>query len=236
MRHTAAVIHADAVLIEDIRRIPYFASLPPEVAGRFAAELSLQSFAPRELIVVEGDPCRGFYLLRAGRARIFRTSSDGREQTFRLAAPGDTFGEVPVFDGGPNPATVEALERCEVVLVPRAAFTAIAEEVPEVSLALLKHFARRIRSFTELVEQLSLQTVQNRIARYIYFLVREEGSVTPEGISVPRVITIQDLSTVVGSVREVVSRTLRVLEEDGILEVRRREIVVRDLDALARML
>ena len=102
--------------------------------------------------------------------------------------------------------------------------------------ALLRHFARRLRSFTELVEQISLQTVQNRIARYLYMAAREEGIETGEGYIIPRSITQQDLAALVGSVREVVSRTLKVMEDDGLVEVRRKEFLVRDLNALRRLL
>ncbi len=233
--HTSRVTHHVATLA-DVRMVPYFASVPDAEVARFARHLQVLVRGPREFVVVEGEPCLGFYLVRSGRARIFRTGADGREQIFRLAAAGDTFGEVPVFDGGPNPATVEALEPAVAILFPTTAVTALGKQFPEVNDALLQHFARRLRSFTELVEQLSLQTVQNRIARYLYMLAREEGSPSTEGIVVPRVMTQQDLASLVGSVREVVSRTLRVMEQDGVVEIRRREIVVRDLDALARLI
>lgn len=221
---------------DDVLKIPHLAPLPLAEAERLAAELVVRSFEARELVAVEGEPCRGFFQLLSGRARLFRTGPDGREQIMRLLHPGDTFGEVPVFDGGTNPASIEALEQCQVVLVPAGAFRRIVDSYPDVAMGLLRHFARRLRSFTELVEQISLQTVQQRVARYLYMSAREEGQPTPEGILVPRTITQQDLAALVGSVREVVSRTLRVLEDDGIVEVRRKEILVRDMRALARML
>lgn len=224
-------VTADVVLA-----IPHLSALPPAEAERFGKELVIRQYAPREFIAVEGEPCRGFFVLHKGRARIFRSGADGREQILRLLAPGDTFGEVPVFDGGSNPATVEALDTCEVILVPAVAFRLIVARYPEVAAALLEHFARRLRSFTELVEQISLQTVQQRIARYLYMTAREEGIETPDGLMVPRTITQQDLAALVGSVREVVSRTMRVMEEDGIVEIRRKEILVRDISALRALI
>jgi len=214
----------------------YFDAMPDEHARRFAAELSVRTYGSRECILVEGEPAKGFFCLRSGKARIFRTAPDGREQTFRLASAGDTFNEVPVFDSGPNPATVEAISSCEAILVPTDAFARAIREHPEVGTVMLQHFARRLRSFTELVEQISLQTVQGRLARYLYQLAREEGVQTAAGIVVPRVITQQDLASLLGSVREVVSRTLKVMEEDGIVEVRRKDILIRDLKALNQLL
>lgn len=221
--------------IEEVRLVRYFAALPDEAAAQLAERLVVRDFAPREFIMLEEEPSNGFYLMRSGKARIFRTGADGREQSFRLVAPGDTFGEVPVFDRGLNPASVEAIEKCEAVLFPSAAVLDVVRRYPDVALALLLHFSRRLRLFTEIVEQVSLQTVPARIARYLYQLAREEGVKDSEGIRVPRSITHRDLASLVGSVREVVSRSLKVMEDDGILIIRRHEIIIRDLEALREL-
>ncbi len=221
--------------VAEIRGISYFSVLSDAEATRFALELVPKSYGSREQIIIIGEKTSGFFYLRSGKARIFRTGPDGREQTMRLVAPGDTFGEVPVFDGSPAPASVEALEHCDVLLVPTTAFFSLVERCPEVSFVMLRHLARRLRGFTELIEQISLQSVPARLARYLYQLAREEGQLTSDGVVVPRELTQQDLASVVGSVREVVSRTLRVMEDDGVVEVRRKEILIRDLSALQRM-
>ncbi|MBA4181397.1 MAG: hypothetical protein C0506_12470 [Anaerolinea sp.] len=227
---------ATPLTVDEIRAIPHLKGIAPEEVDRLLRRIEVRSYATRELIIGEGEPCRGFFVLRKGRARIFRSGADGREQILRLLGPGDTFGEVPVFDGGPNPANVEAMDPCEALFISTPVFLEVIGRNPGVALAMLHHFARRLRSFTELVEQISLQTVQNRIARYLYFAAREEGMVTKEGVIVPRSITQQDLAALVGSVREVVSRTLKVMEDDGLVEVRRKEFLVPDLDALRRLL
>ncbi len=221
--------------LDDVRKVSYFAALDDDQARELATHLVARSYGPREFILVEGEEAAGFYCLRSGKARILRTGPDGREQTFRLVGAGDTFNEVPVFDGGANPATVETLESCEAVLVPTDAFVQLIGAHPVVGIVMLGHFARLLRSFTELVEQISLQTVQGRLARYLYQLAREEGVPTPTGVVVPRTITQQDLASLVGSVREVVSRSLKVMAEDGIVEVRRRDILIRDVKALRRL-
>ncbi|MEP7216657.1 MAG: Crp/Fnr family transcriptional regulator [Anaerolineaceae bacterium] len=221
---------------EEILAIPHFSTIPQSEAILLLRRIEVRSYGPRETILSEAEPCRGFLILRKGRARIYRSAPDGREQILRLLAPGDSFGEVPVFDGGLNPASVESIESAEALFISTAVFMETLDRNPTVALVLLRHFARRLRSFTELVEQISLQTVQNRIARYLYLAAREEGVQTTEGVLVPRTITQQDLASLVGSVREVVSRTLKVMEDDGLVEVRRKEFLVRDLDALRRML
>ncbi len=220
---------------DEIRAIPHFADLSDPEAERLAQLAELRTYERRQAIILEGEPCTGFFVLRSGRARIFRTGPDGREQILRLLGPAETFGEVPMFDGGPNPASVDTIEPSEAIFISTATIFDVIRRHPVVAFELLRHFAARLRGFTELIEQISLQTVQSRIARYLYMSAREEGRVTGEGIVVARSLTQQDLAAFVGSVREVVSRTLRVMEDDGLVEVRRTEFVVRDLDALKRM-
>ncbi len=221
--------------IQDVRAITYFAQLDDVAAERLARDMVCTRYAARDRIITEGKLAPGFYYLQEGKARIFRTGVDGREQSFRIVSSGDTFGEVPVFDARPNPASVEALSECDVILVPTSAVIATITRHPEVAVPLLIHFAKRLRSFTELVEQISLQTVPSRIARYLYQVAREEGVATEEGVVIARDITQQDLASLVGSVREVVSRSLRVMEDEGIILIRRKEMVVRDLAALREM-
>lgn len=221
--------------IEDVRGISYFKALDDPSAERLARDMVLLTFAPRARVIVEGDPAPGFYYLRSGKARIFRTGADGREQSFRIVGAGDTFGEVPVFDSRANPASVEALSESEIILIPTKAVIDTIGRHPEVAVPLLVHFAKRLRSFTELVEQISLQTVPSRIARYLYQVAREEGAATEEGLVIARDITQQDLASLVGSVREVVSRSLKMLEEEGVIHIRRKEMVILDLDALREL-
>jgi CRP/FNR family transcriptional regulator len=223
-------------MLADIRAIPYFETLGDAAADRLAGRVSLRRYGVREIVVAEDEPSAGLYYLRSGKARIYRTGPEGREQTLRLIVPGDTFGEVPVFDGKANPSTVEAIEPSAVLVVPADVLLGVVETNPAVAMYLLRHFASRMRSFTHLIQQISTQTVQSRLARYLYQLAREEGVATPEGIVVPREITQQDLASLLGSVREVISRSLHVMAEDGIVEVRRSDIVIRDLKGLERLL
>jgi len=213
--------------------MPYFADLSDVEAETLAGELIVRHYGHREIVLTEGKPAPGLFYVRRGKARIYRVSRDGREQALRLAGPGDTFAEVPVFDEGPAPAWVEAIEPLEVVIFPPAVFQRLVEHRPRVAFRLLAHFARRIRLMTELIEQMSLQTVHARVARYLYQLAREEGIRDDDGsIVVPRELTQQDLATLVGSVREVVGRTMKALEQDGIIRVERRRVVILDIGRL----
>lgn len=226
----------DPVTAEEVLSMPYFAALTQDEAIAVASDILVHHFDPREVIAVAGEETKGLYFIRSGTVRVYRMGRDGREQSLRLASSGDTFGEVPVFDGQPMPAHVEAIKPTELLLVPTSLLKEVVRRHPEVSIKLLELFARRIRAFVELVEQLSLQTVEARLARYLFQLARMEGVERDGEVIVQRDLTVQDLAALLGSVREVVARQLHALQEEGVIRVERKEIAILDMELLRRML
>ncbi len=216
--------------------MPYFAALSKAEAKIVAADVLVHEFEARGVVAVEGEATKGLYIIRSGTVRIYRMGREGREQSMRLASDGDTFGEVPVFDGGPMPANVEAMKASEILLVPSWLLQEVVHRHPEVAVTLLGLFARRIRMFVELVEQLSLQTVETRLARYLFQLARVEGVERDGETIVKRTLTVQDLAALLGSVREVVARQMHALEEEHVIRVERKEIAICDMEQLRRML
>src|SRR3972149_5118105 len=115
---------------EFLKSTPYFKDLGGEAAARIARDVVELSFARGQVIFLEGEPCRGLYVVREGQVRIFKTSPEGREQVLLIAHSGDSFNDVPVFDGGPNPASASALESSVVYLIPREARTPLVADGP----------------------------------------------------------------------------------------------------------
>jgi CRP/FNR family transcriptional regulator len=217
-----------------LRRISYFSGLAADDVRWLAGAVSLDRYAGREILIREDEVCLGFYALLDGRARIYKTSRSGRQQVLAILQPLDTFNEVPVFDGGLNPASVETIEPSTVITIPREAALALISRSPHAALTLLASFAARLRGFTQLVESLAFDDVNRRLARFVAQLARTEGSIRPDGVVVSRSLTVQDIAAMVGTVREVVTRGLAQLEREGLLRVSRGEILIRDLAALDR--
>jgi CRP-like cAMP-binding protein len=101
---------------EFLRTISYFAGLEPEALRELGEVVRERAYRKDERILLEAEPCRGLYVVVAGRVKVFKLSTEGQEQVLRLLGPGRTFNDVPVFDGGPNPASVSALEDSRVAL------------------------------------------------------------------------------------------------------------------------
>lgn len=211
------------VAMDVVRQIPYFRELGAEELESLRRILKEESFARGDVVQHEGDACQAMYFVRSGRVRIFKTSPEGRIQVLRVMGPGETFNEVPVFDGGPNPASVEALEPTALVVMGREAMRRLVHERPAVALALLGALARKLRHFTHLVEDLSFKTVTGRVIRILLELARPEQAGEP-----PARMTQEELAAMVGTSREVVGRALKALERQGAIRIQRQRIAILD--------
>ncbi|HEX6512619.1 MAG TPA: Crp/Fnr family transcriptional regulator [Chloroflexota bacterium] len=213
--------------LELLRGVSYFRPLPAAALERLQGRAINQQFPRGRIIMLENDPCPGMYLVETGRVKLFRTSSDGREQVLMLVGPGGAFNDVPVFDGGPNAAAAAAMERTSLYLIPSEHVLAAMKAYPDAALAVAKEFAEQLRALANLVEDLSFRHVTSRVAKLLL-----EYSDQP-GLR-PR-LTQQEIAAMVGSVREVVGRSLGALEREGAIRIDRARIVVIDRDCLRRM-
>ncbi len=209
-----------------LSKLVYFHGVAPaelEKAARAAKEMT---FAKGEVLFLEGEPCKGLYLVEAGRIRVYKSSLEGREQVLMLAGAGDSFNDVPVFDGGPNPASALALEASTVLVVPREAVLGPIRGCPAAQ-AVLKLFAGRLRYLTGVVEDLSFRPVVARLAKVLLDTATEEGATLPS-----KRLTQDEMAAMVGSVRDVVGRALKQLQKDGAIRVEGRRILIIDEEKL----
>ncbi|MBI4302428.1 MAG: Crp/Fnr family transcriptional regulator [Chloroflexi bacterium] len=192
--------------------------------------MSERSFGKGELLFVEGERCLGLYLVKTGSVKIFKASDQGKEQVLLIASPGDTFNEVPVFDGGPNPASAEALEPTIVYLVPKEELLDIIGNRPTLAMTVVKVFARRLRHLTMMVEDLSFRQVTSRVAKMLL-----QSTVEEPGAS-SRILTQQQMAAMVGTAREMVGRALKTLEAEGAIKIEGRRIVILRPEVLKNMI
>jgi CRP-like cAMP-binding protein len=211
--------------LELLQSCAYFARLEPELLERVALQLVSRSYAAGERIFSEGDDegNAALHIVDTGVVRIFKLSLEGREQVLRLMRPGDSFADVPAFDGGPYPANADALEPSRVLILPRKALLALLRESPEIALGSLQIMAARLRHMTGLVEDLSLRRVMARVAR---LLLENRGNAN---------LSQAQMAAMVGTAREMVNRSLHTLSDDGVIALRGGTITVLDEERLAEI-
>ena len=215
---------------ELLKKLPYFEALKMSEIEQVVREVLELSFARGEILFLEGEQCRGLYVVELGEVRIFKSSPEGREQVLLIAKPGDSFNDVPVFDGGSNPASASALEESTVYLIPKETVLSLLNDCPSAR-AILKLFAARLRHLTMMVEDLSFRSVVGRLARLLLELAVIEGGSSPL-----KRLTQDEMAAMVGSVRDVIGRALKHIERTGAIKIERQRILVIAPEKLREMM
>lgn len=182
-----------------------------------------------KVLFAEGEPARGVYILRTGRAAVSITSSEGRIITLRTAQSGDVLGLNAVLRSSTYDATVRTLEPCRTDFVPRAQLSELIGTSPAASQVVMKILSQELTELTERTRSLLLpQTATGRLAT----LLLEWSN---QSIRIDRVFTHEEMAQMICSSRETVTRLLASMSRRKIIEITSESILIRDSAALERM-
>ena len=213
-----------------LRRIPLFSGLEAADLREMLASCQSTRVATGTQIFSPDDKADRFYVILAGRVKIYQLSPKGDEQILHLYGPGNTFGEAAMWATTNYPAHAETLARTTLLAVTRAALHELAARKPDMALAMLAGMSRKLQEFTLLIEQLSLKEVPARLAGVLLSLLREA-----RGETVRLQQTKRELASQIGTTAETLSRALAKLKKSGLIEVRASEITILDRKALAEL-
>jgi len=219
--------------IAALRRTALFGELDDAALMKLAERAVERRYERDEILFIAGDTARGLYVIVEGSVRAFRESLDGREQVIHVERAGATIAEVPAFDDGAFPSTVAAEEQTTVLFIDKRDVRRLCMEHPEIALAALKVLAGRLRRCAELVETLSLREVGQRLARFLLAEARAKGVREGGSLRLTLAQTNQQIAARIGSVREVVSRALARLQNDGLITHEGRTLTIQDESKLA---
>lgn len=214
------------VVVEALAALPYFSDLEPDLLDSLAGEVLFRRFEADQVVFLEGESSSGLFVVDQGWLKAVKIAESGREQVMRILGPGETFSELSLFVATPSPATVVALEASSLWLVPREAALAMMEEHPPLMRALTQTLARRVLYLLNLVEDLSLRTVEARLARYLL-----EHAVD-DVVHRRRWHTQAELAAQLGTVPDVLGRALSNLSESALVRVERRRILILNRSGL----
>ena len=209
--------------IEYLSAHPYFRDLHRPEMLRIAQRAVKQRFASGQILALEGDPCRAVHFVIEGKVRVLKISPEGREQVLTTLGIGDPIHLVPALDGGPLPATTQALTESTTIFFSQSDFLGVLKEHPSVCRHILSDLARRLRQFGALAADLSLRTVSQRLAKMLVERALAEGR---------HRATQREMAAELGTVREVVARSLARFEGRGWVRVGRGVIEIVDVKAL----
>jgi CRP/FNR family transcriptional regulator len=216
-----------------LRRIPLFHDLSEEALNAVAGRLIPRQVPENAILFRKGELCRGLYILVRGEVEIYRTTFEGREQVIHTETPVKTVAELPLFDGGPYPASARASQDSTLLFLSQDDFQRLYREHPEIADSVILNLGRRLRKLVGLVEKVSLRDVGSRVALALMEFAEQAGQRRPGGsFEVPR--TQSQLAAELATSRESVARALAQFREAGLVEQKGRRVTIRDLGGVER--
>lgn len=216
-------------ILRILNGIPDFASMSPELL-KIIAEVCLQrTYQPGEFVFLEGEPCMGLYIAQQGWLRAVKTNPSGRELVVRYVGPGETFNEIGVLSAGVNLISVEALEQVRVIIIPRQAVLDMLEKHPGLAKAIIQNLAGRILHAMNMIVDLSLHTVEHRLARFLLEQAVENS------VNRKKWATQAAIASRLGTVPVVLNRALRAFVEEGLIDLEREHIHILKRAELERI-
>jgi CRP-like cAMP-binding protein len=223
---------AQANLVRTLRRLPLFTDLTEAELAAIAERVTVRRFDRGEIVFSEGDACGELLIVRDGSVKLLKTAANGRQQLLSVERAGNSLSEISALDGQPYPATAETMSATTLLRVEAESFRKICLQHPAVALKVIKALGHRLRRMSSLVEDLSFATVRGRLAAYLAGMAREEGRQTSEGIEFELSENNEQLAARLGTVRELVSRNLGRLHNQGLIQMSRRKVRIPSLEAL----
>ncbi len=215
-------------MIEKLKTIPLFSNLENEHFAKIIHLVKLLKFDKGTFIFNEGEPGNGFYVVASGKVKIFKLSFEGKEQILHIYGPGKPFGEVPMFEGNNFPASAMAMNKSQIIFIPRDKFVNLISDTPGLAMNMLGMLSMRLREFTIQIENLSLKEVPARLASYILTLSEENNKA--EKVVLP--ISKAQLANLIGTTPETVSRVLKKMTDVSLIGVDTKTITIEDYDGL----
>lgn len=223
-----------SVLINDntrslLRAVPYFRDLDEDALEAVAHEVVQRYYEAGELIFLEGEAPAGLHLVARGLCKVYRLSVGGREQVLANLGPGDSCNEVPVVDGGPNPASLVAVEDSTLWIISEDALARLRLQYPVLNEIIIKSLAMRCRQLVQRVYDLSFLSVNGRLAAFLLQQADESDELSR------RRWTQDEIAAHLGTVREMVSRAFRELQEAELIAIERHRIEILDREGLEEL-
>jgi CRP/FNR family transcriptional regulator, cyclic AMP receptor protein len=197
-----------------------------EAIQKFLEHCHRRQFTPKSTIIRQGDPSHDLFYIVKGSVTVLLEDDEGRELVLAYLNPGDFFGEIGLFNEHVNrSALVRAKSACEVATISYERLKSMSTIFPDLLFAISSQLATRLRKMNRKVGDLAFMDVSGRVARSLLDLCKEPDAMThPDGMQIR--VTRQELGRIVGCSREMVGRVLKSLEEQHLISVSGKTIVV----------
>ncbi len=218
-----------------LREIPMFSELSEDQLREITSSSSQLKVIKHQFLFMEGERYQGFYILLEGRIKVFRVSREGKETIIHLVTPNQAFADIPLFEGTDYPVSAEALEDSVLLFFNGGKFIRLLEKNPLISLKMLGGFAKRMKSLTQKIEELSSKEVTSRLARFLMQEIKSSGTEELPEPFVKLSVSKNVIAGYIGTITETLSRSLKKLQDDEIIRVQGKKIFVNNIKKLKEL-
>lgn len=216
------------ILLESLRSIQYFFGCSPDELDYIKRFLSERTVRKGQIFLLEGDWSDYVFFIISGLVKVYKTSTESKEQILHIAGPGESLNDVSAFAGTPNAVSLLAMTSAVLYQVKKGDLQFIIRSYPQVALNVTKVLAHKVLRDSSLIESLSFNQVIGRLAK---LLLKRSDEETDARLR----LTQQDMAALVGTSREVIARSLKIMGEKGIIRQEHGSIVIIDKESLKEM-
>ena len=215
-------------LFQELSRLSSFTNLSADNLKKIATASINKTIPAGETILHEGDEAQSAYFVLSGKVEVFRLALSGRKQVLALLSAGQGFNTAPFFlEEKQNPASVRALEQTTIMAIPAIQFLSLLNELPDFNRIVMRDYSQRLKQLTNKVEDLGLYSVRARLVRFLLEQADQK--------EISSRYTQDEIARYVDTVRDVVGRSLRTLEQEGLIQIQRQRIRLLDRQGLEKI-
>ena len=223
--------------IEFLKSVPIFSELAEDTLSQLSQSGSVQSFSKDSIILSEKEAGSALFIIIAGKVKISRISEEDsdKEVILSILNPSDFFGEMALLDGLERSATATTMDDSKIFIIQRNDFLELLHEHPEVSIALLQEFTRRLRENGMKIKALSLKDAEGKVAYVILQLADDVGKIKHGIVEIEKLPFQHELANMAGTSRETISRTLHAFAKKGLIELEGSKLRIVDYEKFKEM-
>ena len=218
--------------LEILGQVPFFAGLSPESVSSINQLFHEHGYLSGEMIYLSGDPAKRLYVVAAGKVKLLRHTLKGKDVLLDILQPGEFFGSLSALGDDEYTETAQAQTDACILGIDSDSFRKILDSHPRVALKVLDTMAERLKSAQEMVRQLSVHSVERRIAYTLLKLGEKLGQEGEVGLLIQVPLSREDLAQMTGMSPETASRVLSQFQKDGLIESGRQWISIINKEAL----